>query len=190
MAIRMIQVSLWEIKEDRPMPNIGFRLMTFMLKRHEKSRKPLDRLQKIGLKNGQVVLDYGCGIGGYSIPAAKLVGEQGRVYALDIHPYSAQKVQKRAKEESLSNIETITSARETGLPDQSIDIVLLFDVLHIVKDKNGILREISRVIKPSGLLIIEGDHLKEEELKLILSKSELFNFFKKEHGTYQYKKKS
>jgi precorrin-6B methylase 2 len=43
----------------------------------------LDMLQQIGIRSGQTVLDFGCGLGIYTIPVAKIVGEQGRVYALD-----------------------------------------------------------------------------------------------------------
>jgi len=48
--------------------------------------KPEEEVRKLGLKEGQKVLDYGCGIGSYTFPAARLVGDRGRVYASDREP--------------------------------------------------------------------------------------------------------
>ncbi len=68
------------------MPNIAFRLMAFFLGLHRRFvdvRKPLERA---GIKEGQTVLDFGCGPGFYAIAAARMVGAKGKVYALDIQP--------------------------------------------------------------------------------------------------------
>ena len=74
-------------------------------------RKPL---KKAGIKEGQTVLDFGCGPGHYAIAAAKMVGAKGKVYALDIHPLAVQSVEKKAKKEGLTNITTIVSDRDTA----------------------------------------------------------------------------
>jgi protein-L-isoaspartate O-methyltransferase len=174
VAIKMTQLTLWDIKGDRQMPSLGFRLMTIMLKIHERKRNPGARIQKIGITTGQTVLDFGCGIGNYSLPAARSVGKEGKVYSLDIHPRSAEVVRKRVEEAGLFNVETITSSKETGLQDDSVDVILLFDVLHMVEDKQGVLSELSRVLKPSGFLSIEVDHMSKEELKSIIDESGKF----------------
>jgi len=49
----------------------------------ELESRVLDMLQKVGIRKGQTVLDFGCGYGMYTIPVAKIAGKQGRVYALD-----------------------------------------------------------------------------------------------------------
>ncbi|MFW9933576.1 MAG: class I SAM-dependent methyltransferase, partial [Candidatus Thorarchaeota archaeon] len=103
----------------------GYRIMASYLKFRERFRKPEDFLRSLGIKRGDVILDHGCGIGSYSIPAAKMVGVTGKVYALDIHPIGIEKTQKRAEKEGLRNLETILSGLENGLPDQYVDIVLL-----------------------------------------------------------------
>jgi ubiquinone/menaquinone biosynthesis C-methylase UbiE len=78
----------------------------------------------VGIKPGFHVLDYGCGPGSYIIPTAELVGKSGKIYAPDIHPLAIQMVQSIASKNQLKNVETILSDCKTGLPDNSIDVVL------------------------------------------------------------------
>ena len=59
--------------------------------------KPEEEVHKLDLKEGQKVLDYGCGIGSYTFPVAKLVGEKGRVYALDKEPLAIKKIKEKTQ---------------------------------------------------------------------------------------------
>ena len=61
-------------------------------------------LAEIGVKEGQMVLDFGCGSGTYTIPAAKLVGKNGTVYALDVSSKALDRMEERAKQGGLRNI--------------------------------------------------------------------------------------
>ena len=78
------------------------------------------------------MLDFGCGYGIYTIPAAKIVGEQGRVYALDKDKDALDDLMRKAESAGLRNIERMeTSGKlEIELPDDTVDVVLLFDVFH------------------------------------------------------------
>ncbi len=173
-AIKMGRGSLFDDNEDRPAPDFGFRMMAYILKKRESSRRPRQRLERIGICEGEVVLDYGCGIGSYSIPAAELVGESGTVYALDIHPLAVERVKKRAEESGLSNVTTILTHTPTGLEDESVDWILLYDVLHMVKSRAALLRELYRVLKPTGTLHLEADHMTDDQVKAIFSEEEIF----------------
>jgi ubiquinone/menaquinone biosynthesis C-methylase UbiE len=113
-----------------------FRMMSIVLRVREPFKKPMKRLRKVGLQEGQTVLDYGCGIGSYVIPASKIVGASGKVYALDIQPMAVDRVKKRAEKNGLSNVQTITSNIDTNLPDKSVDVVLLYDVLQMIRNRN------------------------------------------------------
>jgi ubiquinone/menaquinone biosynthesis C-methylase UbiE len=139
------------------MPNLAFRGMAFALRLMEPFKRSRERLTGAGLEKGQVVLEYGCGIGSYTIPAAQIVGEEGTVYALDIHPLAITTVKKRSAKENLTNIKTILSGRETGLPDECVDVVLLYDTFHLVRDQQALLEELHRILKPGGFL--SADHM-------------------------------
>jgi len=73
----------------------------------------LEVLEKIGIRRGQTVLDFGCGYGIYTIPAAKIVGEQGRVYALDKDKEALDDLMRKAESAGLRNIGKNGDARKT-----------------------------------------------------------------------------
>jgi len=115
----------------------------------------LKKWERINLvKEGQTFLCYGCGTGSFTIPAAKIVGKSGKIYALDCFPRQLQIVEKKAKKEGLTNIETILSDRETGLPDECTDVIWMCDVLHEVKERRAVLEELHRVLRGDGVLAI------------------------------------
>jgi len=66
---------------------------------------PYKLLNAAGLKPGQKVLEVGCGPGFFTIPAARIVGEKGRVYALDINPVAVETVRRKIKERGLKNVD-------------------------------------------------------------------------------------
>lgn len=176
--------------QDKPMPNLFFRGMAMTLRFMERYKKPRERLIRVGLKRDQTVLEYGCGAGSYTIPAAQLVGEKGTVYALDIHPLAVQAVEKRARKEQLSNVKTILSDRNTGLPDESVDVVLLYDTLHMVRDKQALLRELHRVLKPEGLLSADHEHTDTEAFLQTMAQGGLFSRQPGDGRVYEFKKRA
>jgi len=114
--------------------------------------KPEEELNKLNIEEGQKILDYGCGIGSYSLPVANLVGEKGKVYALDKQPSAIKRVEERAQMERFRNIDTILSDGGTGLPGESVDVILLYGVLPEIENKESLLKELYRVLKPDGYL--------------------------------------
>jgi len=137
------------------------------------------------VQEGQNFLDYGCGTGCFAIPAAKIVSTTGRVYALDCFPRQLEIVKERARKEGLINIETILSDNDTGLPDASIDVVWMCDVLHEIKERRTVLEELHRILRDNGTLAIY-DGMKERVLdyttdlfSLIGTDDKLFRFNKR-----------
>jgi len=106
------------------------------------------------VKEGQSFLDYGCGTGDFTIPAARIVGIKGKVYALDCFPRQLRIVEKKAKKKGITNIETILSDNKVGLPDECIDVIWMCDVLHEIKQKRAVLEELYRVLRKEGTLAI------------------------------------
>jgi len=114
------------------------------------------QLQKSGVREGQAVLDFGCGSGHFTIAAARMVKDNGKIFALDIQTLSIETVKKKVAKEGLTNVSTILSDRDTGLPDESVDVVLLYRTFYLVKDKQGLLDELHRVLKPDCILSVLG----------------------------------
>jgi ubiquinone/menaquinone biosynthesis C-methylase UbiE len=168
--------------------NTSFRIMAWYLKFRERFRKPAEFVNTLGISDGHKVLDYGCGVGSYTIPAARLVGESGKVYALDIHPIAIERVEKRARKKGLSNIVTIQSDLTTGLPEEHLDFALLIDVFTWIDDKVSLLKEIHRILKPSGNLVFLIDHASPEDCKEIVEESGLFKHVLQEENVLRYEK--
>jgi ubiquinone/menaquinone biosynthesis C-methylase UbiE len=160
--------------------------MAWYLRFRERFRKPTDFVSTLGIEEGHKVLDYGCGIGSYTIPLARLVGETGRVYALDIHPIAIERVEKRALKSGFMNVETIQSDLKTGLPDEHLDFALLIDVYTWVDDKIGLLKEIHRILRPDGKLVFLIDHVSPEGCKTTVRESGLFRFILQEENVLRY----
>ena len=115
----------------------------------------MSKWQDINLvQEGHAFLDYGCGTGSFTIPAARIVGAQGKVYALDCFPRQLEMVNEQSQKEGLGNIETILSGSHTGLPDGSIDTIWMCDVLHEIKERQSLMAELHRVLKKGGVLAI------------------------------------
>ena len=173
---------------DKVESNLGFRLMAFGYKFRDLRLPRKNILEEVGIKPGFQVLDYGCGPGSYIAPLAKLVEESGKVYALDIHPLAIQKVQDIASKKRLGNVETILSDCQTGLPDNTLDAVLLYDAFHHLSDPNGVLKELHRVLKPDGILSFSDHHMKESEIVSKVTNSGLFKLSRKGPRTYTFLK--
>ena len=173
---------------DKPVSNFLFKLMSFGYKFRDFFLPPKNILKEVGIKPGFYVLDYGCGPGGYVIAAAELVGKSGKIYALDIHPLAIQGVQSIALRKALTNVETICSDCKTGLPDNSVDVVLLYDTFHMLSDPNGVLEELHRVLKPNGILSLSDHHMKESEIVSKVTNRGLFRLSRKGKITYSFLK--
>ena len=139
-------------------------------------RHPRRDIEKLPLKAGMTVVDYGCGPGHYTIPLAEVIGPSGRVYAVDIQPLAVATVKKQAARKSLNNITTVlVNSYDTGMPDSTADIVLLLDTFHMISDPDALFREISRLLKPDGFLLMDPGHMKAVKAKTIVERSGLFN---------------
>jgi ubiquinone/menaquinone biosynthesis C-methylase UbiE len=174
---------------DKPMSNFDFRFMSLGFKFRDFFLPRENILKEVGIKPGFYILDYGCGTGSYTIPAALLVGDSGKVYALDIHPFAIQWVQSMAAKRHLSNVEAILSDCATGLPDRSIDAILLYDTLHGLSKPHGVLAELHRVLKSDGVLSVNDHHIKEEKemISRILGEG-LFMLSRKGEKVYNFSK--
>lgn len=136
-------------------------------------------LKEIGIEKGQTVLDFGCGEGHYTIPVAKVVGGKGKVYALDKDEGVLKELKSLIKKNGLDNIELIQANSKVPLENDSIDVVLCYDVIHYEKNRKIIYNEVYRLLKPTGFLSVYPKHCKEDQPLMELAEREL-NDVKKE----------
>lgn len=152
-------------------------------------------LRSIGIKEGQAILDFGCGVGHYTIPVAKLLGKQGKIYAMDKDIESINELMQIAEREGLKNIVPmhIQSAElKINLRDESVDTVLFYDVLHYmnITERNKIYNECYRILKIDGLLSVYPKHNKLDEPLWNLSDIQLEDVIKEiESAKFHFERK-
>lgn len=151
------------------------------------------RLKKFGIKDGIIVVDYGCGPGRYTLPIAEMVGIKGKVYAVDIHEMALKKVQEKIRKSGIKNIETSLAKENndgeynSGLPDNIADIVCAIDMFFIIKRPQEFLSEIQRILKPDGILIIDDGHQSRKETKQKIDRSGIFSIIEETKDHLKYK---
>ncbi len=161
--------------------------MSATLKLRDHLVAPQTRLIETRIKPGNIVLDFGCGPGSFSIAAAEIVEKSGIVYALDAHPLAIEQVSRKASQRGLSNIRTILSDGQTGLPDNYVDIVLLYDVFHSLIKPDLVLKELNRVLKKDGILSFTN-HSKRDEFVSVIKNSGLFKLQREGRRTISFSK--
>jgi arsenite methyltransferase len=103
------------------------------------------------IRPGDTVLDIGAGAGTDSFIASRLVGDGGKVYALDITRAMLDKLAASARRAGIANIETVEAdAERIPLPDASVDVVTSNGALNLVPDKRRAFAEVFRVLRPGG----------------------------------------
>ena len=175
---------------QKPMSSFAFKIMTMIMSIKKKFRNIEEEISLAGINAGDYILDFGCGLGFNTLPAAQKVKKQGKVFALDISPQAIEVVKGKARKNKLENIETILSDCNTKLEDKSIDIVYLHNTLPIVRDKENVLTEIHRVLKIGGRLSYMSraisrsygeDTIGDEKLKKLLVSNNKFKLSKEKN---------
>lgn len=115
--------------------------------------------EKLRLGLGCQLADLGCGGAGYfTLPAARMVGSRGRVYAVDVLKSALEGVASKVKLENLTNVATVWSDLErpsaTKVPEATLDAALLVNILFQSRQNEAILREAWRLLKPTGKLLL------------------------------------
>ena len=107
----------------------------------------------LGISEGKTVADIGAGGGWFTVIAARRVGENGKVFAVDINAESKTFIDKRAKKENLTNIETIISKTDDPLlPKKSVDSVLILNTYHEISEPVILLKNLRKSLRKSALV--------------------------------------
>lgn len=119
------------------------------------------------VKEGMTVMDYGCAMGYFSIPLAKMTGSKGIVYCVDIQEKMLANLYKRALKHNVSDVIKLLEVGNSFHPDELIeklDFVLLFFVVHEVPDKKQLFSDLYKMLKPGGKILFAEPkgHVKPE----------------------------
>jgi len=148
------------------MPDIAFKIMSFALKVIDIFSPRNKRLDSFGIKKDSIVIDYGCGPGSYLEKASKLVGDNGKIYAIDIHELAIKSAHKIIEKHNLKNIEPVLVKNYScKIKDSVADLIYCLDTFHMIKDSNLFLQELHRLLKKNGVLIIDNGHQSRQETK-------------------------
>jgi len=145
---------------------------------------PEEILIKAGLKIKDIFLDIGCGIGYFSIPASRIIGIEGKVFALDTSSEMLEELKRRIYKKNIKNIIPIFSEPyRFPLESNAGTFALISNVLHEVEDKISFLEETNRVLIRCGTLCIVEWQKKETErgppLEDRINESEIKNLLEK-----------
>jgi len=141
-------------------------------------------LREMMLKQNDNMIDVGAGIGYFSIPASELVKPEGIIYAVDTSNEMIEEIVKRIKSKKIKNIKVFRGKKyECTIKDKSVDYILMVNVLHEVEDKERLLNNYLKKLKPNGKIgIIEfkkTDIDKGPPVKHKISNTELKEYFNK-----------
>lgn len=110
-------------------------------------------MSEIGLKKGSIFVDVGCGEGFFAVPAARIVGKNGKVYALDIDEESIAILREKAAKEGLINLVTrVGAAEEIVLCEGCADFVFFGIVLHDFRNVSRVVQNAKKMLKSTGLV--------------------------------------
>jgi ubiquinone/menaquinone biosynthesis C-methylase UbiE len=156
------------------MSNTGFRVMSLIMGIQDSLSSRIDeRVKTFGIKEGMTVVDYGCGPGRYTVRYSRLVGDKGKVYAVDIHELAIEAVRSKMVRYNLRNVEPVLAwGCRSGLPDNVADVVTAIDMFRAVTEPATFLGELRRITKEAGTLIIDDGHLPRATTKAKLSSSD------------------
>ena len=121
-------------------------------------QRPQEVMDALGISAGSSVADVGCGDGYFTFHLAERVGLAGHVYAVDIDEGALKKLRQKAEKEKLTQIETVVGAADDPrLEPESVEVVLIVNAYHEMRDYDAMLAALFRALKPGGrLAIIDG----------------------------------
>jgi len=128
-----------------------------MLERPERDefQKPQQVLETLAFRPGERVADIGAGSGYFTIPAARAVGPEGVVWAIDIRQEMLDHIAGRLATEPLKNVRLmLVDPEDPQLPDGRVDTILMVDTLHYVKDRVAYARKLAEGLAPGGRVVI------------------------------------
>ncbi|HEX3099878.1 MAG TPA: methyltransferase domain-containing protein [Patescibacteria group bacterium] len=117
---------------------------------------PQNVVSQMGLKTGQTVADLGSGAGFFALAAAKLVGNTGKVFAVDVQQSKLTATFSAASQQGFKNIHLVQADLDqpiSAIPDASCDAVIMASILHEMKDRKMLFANMYRILKTGGVVL-------------------------------------
>jgi len=142
---------------------------TFLLPVRKLQHNP-DKILGPYVKPGMKIMDYGCAMGYFSIPLARMTGKEGIVYCVDIQKKMLDKLNTRAVKYKVDRIIQTLLVPETFSPEklsEQLDFILLFNVAHEVPDKKQLFYDLAMMLKKGGKILFSEPkgHVKPESFE-------------------------
>lgn len=135
----------------------------------EKEEHVSKLLPPLKIKPGDQVADIGAGSGYYSLKIAKLVGEQGKVYANDIQPEMLAIIKEKMKKQNIANIEPILcTENDPKLPEGKVDMIFMVDVYHEMSHPYEVMEKMIASLKPGGRVVFVEFRLEDDNVPIKL----------------------
>jgi ubiquinone/menaquinone biosynthesis C-methylase UbiE len=133
----------------------------------EAEEGPSQMREQLQVKPGMVVCDMGCGNGYHTLPLAEMVGEKGKVYAVDVQPEMIEMLKQNIESKGLKNIVPINSLyHDPKLPPNTCDMILLVDVYHEFDHPVQMLAGMRAALKPDGQLVLVEFRAEDENVPI------------------------
>jgi len=129
-----------------------------------------DLMRRSGIREGDTVIDFGCGRGHYAFAAAIAVGDTGMVYGLDTNAAVLEVLKQNAEYRHCTNVIPVKTEPGVNMPfpDSSVDAVLIYDLIHETELRQPFLQEAHRVLKHGGILSVLPFHMTNREILYML----------------------
>ncbi len=125
-----------------------------------------DLMRRSGIREGDTVIDFGCGRGHYAFAAAIAAGNTGTVYGLDTNASVLEVLKQDAEYRHCSNVIPVKTEQGVSMPftDEYADSVLIYDLIHEAGLRQPFLQEAHRVLKQGGILSVLAFHMTDQEI--------------------------
>jgi ubiquinone/menaquinone biosynthesis C-methylase UbiE len=135
----------------------------------EKEESPTKMLEALKIKEGHVVADVGAGSGYHAFRMSKVVGDKGKILAVDIQQEMLDLIEKKAKKEKITNIETVKGTTDDPkLPKEGVDLILMVDVYHEFEFPFEMTTKMVESLKPGGRLVFVEFRLEDKDVPIKL----------------------